>query len=553
MAVFAELIQSPYAVQGLVVSLVAVLLSIFWQDLADEIPHRRIPLIGKDGWDLLNKKTRQRFKSSARELIMEGFSKGANIFQLISERPLVILHPKYIDEIKNHPHLDFQGAIERNFFDDRISGFEPFHPGVGGQVTVDLVRTKLTQALGSLTIPLSKESAVVAKEIFPPTAEWTPYNFSAKIPYVVARLSTRAFLGETLANNKEWIDISVNYTIDAFNAARELRQWLTILRPVAQYFLTTTRKLRMHLSQGKLIIDAEIKRRHQAAKNKTDSESENAPRLQDTLDWYESLSKSSGRSVNISNGQIALSLAAIHTTSNLLTNVMYDLAAYPEYIQPLRDEIQAVVAEDGCLKKSSLLKLRLMDSVMKETQRTHPVSMSEFNPLKTPTRGQSSRPGTPLPYELPRFSLNRLARKEIPLSDGTVIPKGAMIGVSTHTNEDETIYPSPQIYDGYRFYKKRQEPGNEQRFQFVTTSRESFGFGHGVHACPGRFFAANESKIFLVHLLLKYDWKLKDGDGDGVAGRPANFDHGTEIITDPRVELLFRSRRPEIDLAALGE
>jgi cytochrome P450 len=130
-----------------------------------------------------------------------------------------------------------------------------------------------------------------------------------------------------------------------------------------------------------------------------------------------------------------------------------------------------------------------------------------------------------------------------------------MIGVSTHTNEDETIYPSPQIYDGYRFYKKRQEPGNEQRFQFVTTSRESFGFGHGVHACPGRFFAANESKIFLVHLLLKYDWKLKDGDGDGdgVAGRPANFDHGTEIITDPRVELLFRSRRPEIDLAALGE
>ncbi|CAI7672189.1 unnamed protein product [Penicillium manginii] len=510
MAVFTELIQSPYAVQGLVISLVAVLLSIFWQDLADEIPHRRIPLIGKDGWDPLNKKTRQRFTSSARELILEGFAKGANIFQLISVRPLIILHPKYIDEIKNHPHLDFQGAVERNFFDNRISGFEPFHAGVGGQVTVDLVRTKLTQAL-----------------------EWTPYNFSAKIPYVVARLSTRAFLGETLANNKEWIDISVNYTIDAFNAARELRQWLTILRPVAQYFLTTTRKLRSHLSKGKMIIDAEIKRRHLAAES--ESESDNEPRLQDTLDWYEQLSKSSGRPVNVSNGQIALSMAAIHTTSNLLTNVMYDLAAYPEYIQPLRDEILAVIAEDGCLKKSSLLKLKLMDSVMKETQRVHPVSM---------------------------VSLSRLAKKEIPLSDGTIIPKGAMIGVSTHTNTDPTIYPSPELYDGYRFHKKRQQPGNEQRFQFVTTSRESFGFGHGVHACPGRFFAANESKIFLVHLLLKYEWKLKgaDGDGDGhagpgvAAGRPANFDHGTEIITDPGVELLFRSRGVvEIDLAALGE
>lgn len=161
-----------------------------------------------------------------------------------------------------------------------------------------------------------------------------------------------------------------------------------------------------------------------------------------------------------------------------------------------------------------------------------------------------------------QVSLSRLAKKEIPLSDGTIIPKGAMIGVSTHTNTDPTIYPSPELYDGYRFHKKRQQPGNEQRFQFVTTSRESFGFGHGVHACPGRFFAANESKIFLVHLLLKYEWKLKgaDGDGDGhagpgvAAGRPANFDHGTEIITDPGVELLFRSRGVvEIDLAALGE
>lgn len=75
MAVFAELIQSPYAVQAMGISLLVVLLSIFWQDLADEIPHRRIPLIGKDGWDPLNKKTRQRFKSSAREMILEGFAK----------------------------------------------------------------------------------------------------------------------------------------------------------------------------------------------------------------------------------------------------------------------------------------------------------------------------------------------------------------------------------------------------------------------------------------------------------------------------------------------
>ena len=76
--------------------------------------------------------------------------------------------------------------------------------------------------------------------------------------------------------------------------------------------------------------------------------------------------------------QLRLSVASIHTTSNLLTNVVYDLAAYPEHIQPLRDEIKAIVEEDGILKKAGLAKMKLMDSVLKESQRLHPSSMGEY-------------------------------------------------------------------------------------------------------------------------------------------------------------------------------
>lgn len=28
-------------------------------------------------------------------------------------RPLIVLHPKYVDEIKSHPHLDFEGATHK--------------------------------------------------------------------------------------------------------------------------------------------------------------------------------------------------------------------------------------------------------------------------------------------------------------------------------------------------------------------------------------------------------------------------------------------------------
>ncbi|KXJ90272.1 hypothetical protein Micbo1qcDRAFT_164807 [Microdochium bolleyi] len=31
------------------------------------------------------------------------------------------------------------------------------------------------------------------------------------------------------------------------------------------------------------------------------------------------------------------------------------------------------------------------------------------------------------------------------------------------------------------------------------------GFSHGSHACPGRFFAANQLKIALSHIALHYD------------------------------------------------
>ena len=75
MALLAELIQNPYALQGLGIAFLAVLVSVFWQDLADEIPYSRIPLVGKNGLDIFNNKARARFTSNARGLIQEGFSK----------------------------------------------------------------------------------------------------------------------------------------------------------------------------------------------------------------------------------------------------------------------------------------------------------------------------------------------------------------------------------------------------------------------------------------------------------------------------------------------
>jgi cytochrome P450 len=76
----------------------------------------------------------------------------------------------------------------------------------------------------------------------------------------------------------------------------------------------------------------------------------------------------------------------------------------------------------------------------------------------------------------------------------------------------------------------------------VTTTASHMGFGHGQHACPGRFFASNEIKVALCHLLLKYDFALVDGK----VAEPISFEGGSSV--NPKVEVSLRRRKEEICL-----
>lgn len=103
---------------------------------------------------------------------------------------------------------------------------------------------------------------------------------------------------------------------------------------------------------------------------------------------------------------------------------------------------------------------------------------------------------------------------------------------------DPSAYENPEIFDGFRFSKLREQPGDETKHQFVTTGPDSLNFGHGVHACPGRFFASNEVKVALAFILQNYDVKLKDGHQ-----RPLNVQQGTAVIPDPTASVMFRKRK----------
>lgn len=198
---------------------------------------------------------------------------------------------------------------------------------------------------------------------------------------IVARLSSRVFLGDKLCRNEQWLRITKSYTVTAFLAAQSLRIYPRYLRKLVHWFLPECRQVRAQLVEARQIITPVIEERHQARKTAAES-GQSIPEYNDAIDWadQEAALKGSTR-YNPAVYQLTMSLAAIHTTSDLTSQVILDLARNPEFIQPLREEISSVLKAEGW-KKTALYNLKLLDSCIKESQRMKPINASKL-PVQT--------------------------------------------------------------------------------------------------------------------------------------------------------------------------
>lgn len=149
------------------------------------------------------------------------------------------------------------------------------------------------------------------------------------------------------------------------------------MRPIVQFFLPERRQMMRSERVARRIINEELERRRV---EQTEDARAGRPvkKYDDALQWLQDWRQKSGQNFDIVGGQLGLGLGAIHTTSMALSRVLYDLIDSPEWVQPLRDEVKRVLEEDGEWKKTTLHKLKLMDSVMKESQRRNPVHLSQY-------------------------------------------------------------------------------------------------------------------------------------------------------------------------------
>lgn len=203
--------------------------------------------------------------------------------------------------------------------------------------------------------------------------DWVETRLKPAIVDIVARLSSRIYLGDQLCQNEDWLRIAKTYTTTFSAASTKLRMFPQQMRVLVHWFLPECKRLRTELKEAKRIILPLVQQRR-ALKQAAHDAGQAIPQFDDALDWVEQEAAEKRSKIDPVIFQLTLSLLAIHTTYDLLEQSIIDLAQSPQYIEPLRQEVVQVLRADGW-KKTSLYNLKLLDSALKETQRLKPGSI----------------------------------------------------------------------------------------------------------------------------------------------------------------------------------
>lgn len=200
---------------------------------------------------------------------------------------------------------------------------------------------------------------------------------------LVARLSARVFLGEELCRNEEWLQTAINYTNHSGGAAIKLNLLPPFLRRPFSWISADCKLVRKDLNKAREIINPVVEKRRQE-KERALAEGRPAPVFVDVIEWAEH--ERGDEPYDAALAQLGFAAAAMHTTTDLLTQTLLHLANDPELIKPLRAEIIRVLSTEGW-KRNALFNMKLLDSAIKEAQRWKPINMrmlltllSKFDP-----------------------------------------------------------------------------------------------------------------------------------------------------------------------------
>ncbi|KAI1075208.1 P450 monooxygenase [Whalleya microplaca] len=324
---------------------------------------------------------------------------------------------------------------------------------------------------------------------------------------VIARLTMKSLFGEPLCRDIAFLDMCCRFGDAIPRDALILRLWPAWARPFLAKLLAAPRLVRN--LQNTIYIEIGKRRDYREINPMKDI-------LDYSMDWADQHYKDSWDDWHVTDMMTNVIFAALHTSSQLVVHTIFELATRPEYIAPLREEIELCIEENKLNTKRAIDTMYKLDSFIKETQRVNPLDAS---------------------------ALARLALKPYTFVNGLHIPRGTVIFTpNSPLFEDERFYEDPNRFDGFRFAKMRDDLKLKSSCDFTATNEQSMHFGIGRHACPGRFMVSDEVKLAILHLLRNFEISMEN-----FRPRPRNIPFGKFMLPNTYAKVWLRSRQITTD------
>ncbi|KAK0617480.1 cytochrome P450 [Immersiella caudata] len=432
---------------------------------------------------------------------------------------MAVLPKSEIETIRSLPETEV--SIKKHHYDVFLGEYT--YMGTKADEFDNAMRYVLTRNTPTVLASFVAEVEHAVSQNIGPCKDWTKVKPRHAMSRIASLMSGRAFVGLPLSRDEDWVEATVNYTQNVSWAWMILHILPKPIRFLVAPLLPQVRSLKRQraINEEKLAPLLAAKQKEQNGQNGRSKKAadksagtEKSPGG-DLVDWFVSQYRHPPSVRELGRDQLLATFASIYNLSNALSYILFDLAATsPEDVEAMRDEVRAVLAESGgVIDKNALVKLRKLDSFAKESQRLSPPSL----------------------VNIPRIVTNPQGLKT---STGHLIPAGTRMTINSHAiNQDPEVYPDPTRFDPFRFSRLRDLPGNELKFQHASTGLDNINFGHGLWACPGRFFANAEIKVVLAHLLVRYDIENTPGTRQSWQRH-----YGLAILPDSEAEVLIKAR-----------
>ncbi|KAJ7871868.1 cytochrome P450 [Mycena olivaceomarginata] len=473
-----------------------------------------IPTMGPSG-PLSSYRGALNYLRNAPKIIQTGYYKHKSIFRVpyLDKWVVVLSSPELINDLRKARDDDLSAA--HGFAATLAVSYTLGAGFVTNPYHVRVIQSSLTRSINARFADIHDEIVTAFQnEILNPDSDFDTSNWVAvpalkTVLRIVSCTSNRLFVGVELCRNTDYRDLNIEFAEDVMKSAKVINLFPNVLKPlVGPMFSPLPRGMARAKKHLVPMIEERLKVEEEYGK---DWEG----RPNDLISWL--LEHATGEERTVSNliqRILMINFVAIHTTANSFTQALYHLAAAPEYVAPLREELEAALLDDGW-SKAAMGKCVKLDSFLRESQRFNGVSAINMNRMVTNPAGFT-------------------------FSDGTHLPRGSFIAAATYaTHHDDAHYANADMFDGFRFVSMGGGEGGTEsaKFGMVTPDPAFLSFGLGKHACPGRFFAVTELKVMLAHILQNYDVKL---EREGVL--PPSEWFGTTCGANRSANVLFKKR-----------